>query len=450
MPLTSNVRDCIERLTVCAAALAIAACSGVTDGAGTAGTTAMTSGATFNVTTAAAITGTILSVTIAGPPVVRFKITDENGVLLHGLQAADIGFAIAQLVPGTHGGSSRWNSYIYGTVPPYRCPAAVISCAGAAQMQATVEAAGAGTFVDNGDGTYQYTFQKDITKDPKVIYDASLTHRVGFEIRGLAQANNASYTFQPSTGATSGIFSSEIVVTATCNSCHSVLTAHGGARVELQYCVMCHNPGTTDPNSGNTLDMSVMIHKIHSGNTLPSIQTATVPDTVPKLGSGYWIVGYAGSLSNFNTLRYARDTRNCAACHVQNLPAAPQAADFATVSTAASCGACHDDVNFMSGLNHGGGAQPNDRQCATCHGPASTIAGGNLQVVASHLLPANMSAAKFPYTYPTSFTPDAARDTDPVVIRGRSLHRLESSIRCGTARYGCFRANEFRGTDFAP
>jgi hypothetical protein len=58
---------------------------------------------------------------------------------------------------------------------------------------------------------------------------------------------------------------------------------------------------------------------------------------------------------------------------VQNLPAAPQAANFATVSTAASCGACHDDVNFMSGLNHGGGAQANDTQCAVCHGPASTI-----------------------------------------------------------------------------
>ena len=52
-----------------------------------------------------------------------------------------------------------------------------------------------------------------------------------------------------------------------------MLNAHGGARVEVQYCVMCHNPGTTDPYSGNALDFKVMIHKIHTGNTLPSIQT---------------------------------------------------------------------------------------------------------------------------------------------------------------------------------
>jgi OmcA/MtrC family decaheme c-type cytochrome len=375
MPLTSNVHDRIATLAACAAALAIAACSGGTGDAGTAIPAAAARAASINITTAAAITGTILSVTIAGPPVVRFKMTDQDGVLLHGLQAADIGFAIAQLLPGKNGAASRWNSYIYGTVPPYRCPAAVISCAAAAQTQAMVEAAGAGTLVDNGDGTYQYTFQKDVTRDPNVIYDASLTHRVGFEIRGLAQANNATYTFQPSTGATRGIFSSEIVVTATCNNCHSVLTAHGGARVEVQYCVMCHNPGTTDPNSGNSLDMSVMIHKIHAGNTLPSIQTATVPDTTPTLGSGYWIVGYAGALRNFNTLLYAKDTRNCAACHVQNLAAAPQAADYTRVSTAASCGACHDDVNFSSGLNHAGGVQANDTQCLGCHGPATTIEG---------------------------------------------------------------------------
>jgi OmcA/MtrC family decaheme c-type cytochrome len=105
-----------------------------------------------------------------------------------------------------------------------------------------------------------------------VVYNAALTHRVGFEIRGLAQANNAVYTFQPSTGATTGIFSREIVDTATCDTCHTSLTAHGGARVEVQYCVMCHNPGTTDPYSGNALDMKVMVHKIHTGNTLPSIR----------------------------------------------------------------------------------------------------------------------------------------------------------------------------------
>jgi OmcA/MtrC family decaheme c-type cytochrome len=431
MQSIANAGDRIARLSACAALLLITACSGTTGVSGNPGPTGATgapgtttTGSTINITTATAITGTITSVTITGQPVVEFKITDQNGALLQGLPAADLGFAIAQLVPGTNGGASQWNSYIYGTVPPYPCPTGVVSCATTPQTQAMVEAATTGKLVDNGDGTYQYTFNKNVTTDPNVIYDAALTHRVAFEIRNLAQANNGSYTFQPSTGATTGIFSSEQVVTATCNNCHTSFAtsptgtsvAHGGARVEVQYCVMCHNPGTSDPNSGNSLDMAVMIHKIHTGNTLPSIQTATVPNTVPTLGSGYWIVGYKGSLDNFNTVLYPQDTRNCTTCHVQNLPAAPQAADFANVPTAASCGACHDNVNFVTGLNHAGGIQLNDTQCAVCHGPASTLAGGNLQVVAAHVIPADVAATKFQYIVNhVSFTTDVANHIYPVV-----------------------------------
>jgi OmcA/MtrC family decaheme c-type cytochrome len=214
-----------------------------------------------------------------------------------------------------------------------------------------------------------------------------LTHRVGFEIRGLAQANNASYTFQPSTGATTGIFSREIVDTATCDTCHTSLTAHGGARVEVQYCVMCHNPGTTDPYSGNALDMKVMVHKIHTGNALPSIQTASVPNTTPTLGIGYWIVGYMESLNNFNTVVFPQDTRNCTTCHVQNVPTLTEAINYESVPTAEACGACHDNVNFATGANHSSSIVANDAQCSTCHGPTSGLDNGQLQVVAAHVIP---------------------------------------------------------------
>jgi OmcA/MtrC family decaheme c-type cytochrome len=411
----------------------IAACSGTTGATGPAGvsstttgtpTAPPTSGAALNVNTATAITGTITSVAIGGPPVVKFKLADENGAPLQGLPAADLGFAIAQLVPGQNGGSSQWNSYLYATVPPAACPAGVTACAKTPEQQATLEAATSGTFVDNGDGTYQYTFKTDITKVANVVYDASLTHRVGFEIRNLAQANNGAYTFQPSTGATSGIFSREIVETATCNNCHTSFAtsptgtsvAHGGARVEVQYCVMCHNPGTTDPNSGSTLDMTVMIHKIHTGNTLPSIQTATAPNTTPTLGVGYWIVGYQDSLSNFNTVLYPQDTRNCQTCHVQNVASLPQAGDYAAVPTAAACGACHDTVNFTTGANHGPGIVANDTQCATCHGTTATVDSGKLQVAAAHVIPEVVAAAKFQYVVNSvSFTTNAAHQVYPVV-----------------------------------
>jgi len=383
----------------------LAACSGTTGSAGPAGPAGATgpsgpstTGSARNVSTATAITGTITAVAISGPPVVQFQLADENGAPLQGLPAADLGWAIAQLVPGQNGTSSQWNSYIYTTVTPGACPDGVAACDTTPKTQATVESAASGALVDHGDGTYQYTFKTDVTNVPNVVYDAALTHRVGFEIRGLAQANNAPYTFQPSTGATTGIFSREIVETATCDNCHTMLNAHGGARVDVRYCAICHNPGTTDPYSGNTLDLKVMVHKIHSGNTLPSIQTASGPNTTPALGIGYWIIGYMESLNNFNTVLYPQDTRNCQTCHVQTIPAATQAANYSAVPTAEACGACHDNVNFATGANHSAAhIVANDSQCTTCHGSTSTIDNGELQVIAAHVIPEDVEAAKFLY-----------------------------------------------------
>src|SRR5580658_10320249 len=109
----------------------LAACSGTTGSAGPAGPASAPgppgpqgsgAGPVLDVTTASSIAGTITSVAISGPPVVKFKLADQNGAPLKGLPAADIGWVIAQLVPGQNGTSSQWNSYIYGTVSPAGCP----------------------------------------------------------------------------------------------------------------------------------------------------------------------------------------------------------------------------------------------------------------------------------------------------------------------------------------
>ncbi len=425
----------------------LAACSGTTGSPGPAGATGTsgptgptTTGSALKIGTATAITGTITSVAISGPPVVKFQLVDQNGAFLQGLPAADLGWVIAQLVPGQNGTSSQWNSYISTTVTPSGCPDGVAACDTTPKAQATVESATGGTLVDNRDGTYVYTFKTDITKVPNVVYNASLTHRVGFEIRGLAQANNAAYTFQPSTGATTGIFSREIVETATCDNCHTMLNAHGGARVEVQYCVMCHNPGTTDPYSGNALDMKVMVHKIHAGNTLPSIQTVSGPNTTPTLGLGYWIVGYMESVNNFNTLLYPQDTRNCTTCHVQNIPAATQAANYSTVPTSEACGSCHDTVNFATGAGMGG-IIANDSQCTTCHGGTSALDNGQLQVIAAHIIPEDVLATKFQYIVHSVTFKTTAGNIYPVV----NFSVVDPTH--GNAPYNILTAAAFAGTD---
>jgi OmcA/MtrC family decaheme c-type cytochrome len=377
----------------------LTACSGSTGPAGPPGTSTTpppvtpppTTGSATDITKASGIVGTITAVSVVGPPVVTFQLADPNGVPLKGLTASSISFGIAQLQPGLNGSPSRWASYLFKTVNPSACPAGVASCAPPAPAtQATTEAGTSGKLVDNGDGTYQYTFLADINKVPSVPYNPALTHRVAYQISGLAQANNGAFTFQPSTGATTGIFTRDIVDTATCNNCHTMLSAHGGSRVEVKYCVMCHNPGTTDPESGNTVDFSVMIHKIHSGMNLPSIAAAG-GNTTPTYGVGYWIIGYKNSVNNFNTVQFPQDTRNCQTCHVQGLPTAPDAANYNSVPSAEACGACHDTVNFATGANHKGGVA-NDSQCANCHKTT-----GGLSAASAHVIPEIAEAAKFQF-----------------------------------------------------
>ncbi len=118
--------------------MVLAACSGSTGSAGPAGPAGATGPAgpqgpgpgvgAIDISTASSITGTVTSVAISGPPVVKFSLADQNGLPLKGLPAADIGWVIAQLVPGQNGASSQWNSYIYGTVTPAGCPAGVAAC----------------------------------------------------------------------------------------------------------------------------------------------------------------------------------------------------------------------------------------------------------------------------------------------------------------------------------
>ncbi|MEP6548930.1 MAG: OmcA/MtrC family decaheme c-type cytochrome [Gammaproteobacteria bacterium] len=383
----------------------------------------------------------------AAKPVVKFQLLNQVGQPLSGLTAGQVSFAVAKLVPaGTQIAavppqtatpaplvSSQWQSYIYGPAAPAAAGAGTTAdpvVGTTPQPQATIEAGTAGMFVDNGDGTYQYTFSKDIASDPAVTYSAALTHRVGFEIRGVTDASGAEiaanspvYTFQPSTGATTGIAQFDIVEDQTCKNCHQVLAWHGGARTEVKYCVMCHNPSSLDPSSGNSLDFKVMFHKIHMGEDLPTVTGNGVAQ------SNYYIFGYRSSISDYSTVAYPQGDasgnnpavsgtgqRFCATCHDVNDANTPQAGNFSSAPSAAACGSCHDNVNFATGAGHSSGIVANDSQCSTCHGPGSNIDNGALQVEAAHQTPVDAAIKKFQYTV-ISLTNTAPGQTPVATIR---------------------------------
>ncbi len=329
---------------------------------------------------AESLTFVVNSITVAGPPVVDFTLTNEDGVRFTGLAQGQIRFTFAKLAPSTNGNPSYWQSYINRT----ETKGAGAWGAGGTAIQATSESNG--VLVNDLDGTYRYTFANNvtaITTPIAVSWEPTLTHRVAVQISGGGQpVTNASYDWRPSDGATTGLASREIVQTASCNECHLQLAEHGGGRTEMKYCVTCHNPGTADANSGNTVDFKVMIHKIHRGEFLPSVEA----------GGQYAIWGNSDALHDYSEVVFPQDIRNCTKCHDAADAATPQGGNWNTQMSVEACGSCHDDVNFATGAGHTSGnivAQNGD--CSTCHAP-----GGFAPTPAeAHVIPDKAAGAKY-------------------------------------------------------
>ena len=257
------------------------------------------------------------------------------------LLPSDLRFNIAKLVPGSNGEPASWQNYINRAVN------------GAVEGTQERLAAGFafGTLLNQGGGNYTYTFATDITsaaanpcpapctnadgKALNISYQPGLTHRVTIQ-----QANSAKpkatgvLDFVPAGGAVSA---RDIVLTATCNQCHSELTAHG-TRIDTKLCVTCHNPGSWVAGPPDTsVDFKVMIHKIHYNNAGAALPSVLAGGTPYKIGS-----------KDFSTVAFTQDVRNCTRCHDGALSA--QGDNWKNRPSMEACGSCHDNVYF--------GAQP--------------------------------------------------------------------------------------------
>lgn len=232
-----------------------------------------------------------------------------------------------------------------------------------------------------GSGQYTYVYG---TKAP-TGFDATATHTIGlYATRSLTTYNipnnyaSATYNFVPNGAKVSHV--RDLVETSSCNSCHDELSFHGGSRRQVALCVMCHQPQTSDPTTGNTVDFKVMIHKLHLGSQLPSV-----------LAGGNYTIG----TTNFSNVVYpatsslsdatATSGFRCTTCHSQT-SGATQASLYMTNPTRAACGSCHDNVNFATGANHPGGFQADDTQCANCHIPQGPTP-FDASVVGAHFVP---------------------------------------------------------------
>jgi OmcA/MtrC family decaheme c-type cytochrome len=296
---------------------------------------------------------------------VNFELSDD-GAPLAGVDGGDIRFTVAKLIPASS--PSSWQSYINQTETkeagdPGTTPV------GTTAFQATAERASTdgGIFTDNGDGTYSYTFSfnfRAVTNPMAVSYDPSLTHRVAMQVSD--NVSNAIYDFVPGNPAATPATRS-IVDNASCSECHEKFGFHGGDRVSVDYCVTCHNPGSSDANSGNTVNFTVMVHKIHFGENLPEVEA----------GGEYAIWGFNNTKHDYSTVVYPQDSRNCTKCHDGADAATPDGDNWKNVPSQAACTSCHETPD-----------------------PAEYPTFPNLtadEIVAAHEIPSKIAATKFEY-----------------------------------------------------
>lgn len=301
----------------------------------------------------------INSVTIGDDrkPVADVTITDDLGAPIdrNGIQTpgvASASFVIAWYNPATRDFTS------YKTRTATGAAGTVIQATSDTACSATVTT-GCGVFKDIDVGHYTYTFGTVLPAN----FDQTKTHTLGVygtrtmpvDLPGLGGKTynaNAEFDFRPD-GDTPTDKWDEISTANACNQCHDPLVVHG-RRQDVKLCVLCHQPQTTDAVTGNVLDIRIMIHKIHKGSTLPS-------GTSYKIGT-----------NDYKDVVFPQDIRNCANCHEGRVASGkPSQSDtWYTKPSRAACGACHDDINWVTGENHATGLpQANDSACASCHVP---------------------------------------------------------------------------------
>ncbi len=353
------------------------------------------------------VTATITGATAdaAGKVVVTFKLTDAAGKPVT-TGVTSISATVVKLVPADAAAgeaSNKWVPYLFNkAVTADKATGGWPAADGTIVYQAASESSNAdptkgGKLTANVDGSYTYEFKNNILNLTKATdgisvlpagatkYDRSQLHRVVVMMGGSAGPTaDASFDFVPDASAVTQ--SRAIVQTATCKQCHGdEFRGHGGNRLQIETCQTCHLPGNLDPQSGNTMDLKVMVHKIHAGGELKSIAGAdgkVFDDPVTAVNEAadngaYRIWGYKNSKNDWAKVAFPAVLDNCTKCHQGT---GKQADNWKKVPSRAACGSCHDTVDFATGTNHKGGKQLSDATCTACHSESGTP----LSVVDSH------------------------------------------------------------------
>jgi len=380
---------------------------------------------------------------------------------------SSISAGIFKLAPAGGGFSyNRWVPYLWRseTVSGIGFP----NPDGTQVNQGYRESSSAGTLVNNGGGSYTYTFGKNLTQatlpvgGAPIAYERNRTHRVSVYMGGHnGPTGEGDFDFVPDGTAGSG--TRNIVQTATCKKCHGPeFAGHGGDRVTVEGCATCHSPDSYDAQSGESIELAVMLHKIHAGNELASVagddgayydNPWTAGDETADNGE-YALWGRNTTKVSWEHAAFPAVLANCQACHTGS---GEDVSNWKAVPSRAACGSCHDDVDFASGEGHFMNiAQSTDDGCTACHDDVGVTDAHNWTTKDERNIPEfDVSLTTDKLTYSSGESPvisivltDKATglpiDHTPVAedggTQGCGPVFTEGGVTCSVARDGLFRS----------
>ncbi|HUU83463.1 MAG TPA: multiheme c-type cytochrome [Phycisphaerae bacterium] len=151
------------------------------------------------------------------------------------------------------------------------------------------------------------------------------------------------------------------VDTASCNACHGRLAFHGFQRYGVESCVACHTAGTQDGGTYESVDLRIMVHKLHNARNLTNLP--------------YQMAGHSG-LADFSLLLISSmpgEAAECAECHVNDdWKSPPVRTNMRTWMVA--CTSCHDAAETAAHADAWTVPGTFTEQCATCHGAGAAYA----------------------------------------------------------------------------